>query len=58
MTMLLQMLDRRCVRVKLSCPMRCTHDEYHYTTLTLIAQALVEHAPPRLIWVPIGRISK
>lgn len=48
--LLLQMLDTGRVWVKLSGPMRCTRDEYPYAALTPIAQALVKHAPHRLIW--------
>lgn len=48
--LLLELLDTGRVWVKLSGPMRCTRDEYPYAALTPIAQALVKHAPHRLIW--------
>lgn len=47
---LLQMLDSGRVWVKLSGPMRCTPGDYPYAPVTPIAQALVRHAPQRLLW--------
>ena len=49
-TLLLKMLDTGRVWVKLSGPMRCTLDEFPYAAMTPFAQALVRHAPQRIIW--------
>ena len=48
--LLLELLDSGRVWVKLSGPMRCTGDEFPYPLLAPLAQALVNHAPHRLIW--------
>lgn len=45
-----RMLDSGRVWVKLSGPMRCTPGDYPYAPVTPIAQALVRHAPQRLLW--------
>jgi 2-pyrone-4,6-dicarboxylate lactonase len=47
---LLEMLDSGRVWVKLSGPMRCTAEEPPYPRVTPLAQALVRHAPDRLVW--------
>jgi predicted TIM-barrel fold metal-dependent hydrolase len=47
---LLDMLDSGRVWVKLSGPMRCTLEEPPYPSVTPLAQALVRHAPDRLVW--------
>jgi len=47
---LLRMLDSGRIWVKLSGPMRCTPGDYPYAPVTPIAQALVHHAPQRLLW--------
>jgi 2-pyrone-4,6-dicarboxylate lactonase len=47
---LLEMLDSGRVWVKLSGPMRCTAEEPLYPSVTPLAQALVRHAPDRLVW--------
>jgi 2-pyrone-4,6-dicarboxylate lactonase len=47
---LLDMLDSGRVWVKLSGPMRCTLEEPPYPSLAPLAQALVRHAPDRLVW--------
>jgi 2-pyrone-4,6-dicarboxylate lactonase len=47
---LLRMLDSGRVWVKISGPMRCTPEEYPYTSVTALARALVAHAPERLVW--------
>jgi predicted TIM-barrel fold metal-dependent hydrolase len=47
---LLDMLDTGRVWVKLSGPMRCTAEEPPYPSVTPLAQALVRHAPERLLW--------
>ena len=47
---MLRMLDTGRVWVKLSGPMRCTRQEYPYAPVTPMAQALVRHAPERLVW--------
>lgn len=47
---LLDMLDSGRVWVKLSGPMRCTAEEPPYPSVTPLAQALVRHAPDRLLW--------
>ncbi len=47
---LLEMLDTGRVWVKLSGPMRCTREDYPYAPITPFAQALVRHAPERLVW--------
>jgi 2-pyrone-4,6-dicarboxylate lactonase len=47
---LLEMLDSGRVWVKLSGPMRCTAEEPPYPSVTPLAQALVRHAPDRLVW--------
>jgi 2-pyrone-4,6-dicarboxylate lactonase len=48
--LLLELLDTGRVWIKLSGPMRCTREEFPYAPLMPIAQALVAHAPERLIW--------
>ncbi|MGX9961808.1 amidohydrolase family protein [Roseomonas sp. F4] len=47
---LLRMLDSGRVWVRLSGPMRCTAEDFPYASVTPMAQALVRHAPDRLIW--------
>jgi predicted TIM-barrel fold metal-dependent hydrolase len=47
---LLEMLDTGRVWLKMSGPMRCTREEYPYRAVLPMAQALVEHAPERLVW--------
>lgn len=46
----LQMLDTGRVWVKLSGPMRCTMEEPPYPSVTPLAQALLAHAPERMVW--------
>jgi 2-pyrone-4,6-dicarboxylate lactonase len=46
----LRMLDTGRVWLKLSGPMRCSRQEYPYANVTPLAQALVAHAPERLVW--------
>ena len=48
--LLLKMLDTGRVWVKLSGPMRCSAEEPPYASVTTLAQALVRHAPERLVW--------
>jgi predicted TIM-barrel fold metal-dependent hydrolase len=48
--LLLRLLDTGKFWVKLSGPMRCTPGDYPYAPVTPIAQALVAHAPHRLVW--------
>jgi predicted TIM-barrel fold metal-dependent hydrolase len=47
---MLRMLDSGRVWVRLSGPMRCTKEDFPYASVTPIAQALVAHAPERLVW--------
>ncbi|VCU71464.1 4-sulfomuconolactone hydrolase [Pigmentiphaga humi] len=47
---LLRMLDSGRVWVKLSGPMRCFQGDPPYACVTPMAQALVRHAPERLVW--------
>ncbi|MBL0421623.1 amidohydrolase family protein [Ramlibacter sp. AW1] len=47
---LLRLLDTGRVWVKLSGPMRCTAEDFPYASVTPLAQALVKHAPQRLLW--------
>jgi 2-pyrone-4,6-dicarboxylate lactonase len=47
---LLRMLDTGKVWVKLSGPMRCAKGDFPYAEVTPMAQALVRHAPERLVW--------
>ena len=46
----LRMLDSGKVWVRLSGPMRCTHEDFPYPSVTPLAHALVAHAPERLVW--------
>ncbi len=46
----LRMLESGRVWVKLSGPMRCSRQDFPYAEVTPMAQALVRHAPERLIW--------
>jgi 2-pyrone-4,6-dicarboxylate lactonase len=46
----LRMLDSGRVWLKLSGPMRCSRQEYHYTNVAPLARALVAHAPQRVVW--------
>jgi 2-pyrone-4,6-dicarboxylate lactonase len=50
MRCLFRMLDTGRVWVKISGPMRCTRKEFPYSEVTPLAQALVRHAPERLVW--------
>ena len=47
---MLRMLDTGRAWVKISGPMRCTPKEFPYAPVTPMAQALVRHAPERLVW--------
>ncbi len=47
---LLRLLDTGRVWVKISGPMRCSRLDYPYADVTPLAQALVRHAPERLLW--------
>lgn len=47
---LLRMLDTGRVWVKLSAPMRSTREEFPYSAMKPFAQALVRHAPERMLW--------
>jgi 2-pyrone-4,6-dicarboxylate lactonase len=47
---LLRMLDSGRVWVKISGPMRCTKQDFPYREVTPMAQALIRHAPERLVW--------
>jgi 2-pyrone-4,6-dicarboxylate lactonase len=47
---LLDMLETGRVWVKLSGPMRCAMEEPPYPSVTPLAQALIHHAPDRLVW--------
>jgi predicted TIM-barrel fold metal-dependent hydrolase len=49
-TTVLRMLDTGKVWVKLSAPMRSTHGEFPYAAMQPYAEALVRHAPGRLLW--------
>jgi predicted TIM-barrel fold metal-dependent hydrolase len=44
------MLDTGRVWVKLSAPMRSTREEFPYAAMKPFAQALVGHAPERMLW--------
>jgi predicted TIM-barrel fold metal-dependent hydrolase len=46
----LRMLDSGRVWVKLSAPMRSTREEFPYAAMKPFAQALVRHAPERMLW--------
>ena len=46
----LRLLDSGKVWVKISGPMRCSKGDFPYTEVTPMAQALVRHAPERLVW--------
>ena len=47
---LLCMLETGRVWVKLSAPMRSTREEFPYPSMRAFAQALVRHAPERILW--------
>src|ERR1700761_4573728 len=47
---LLRMLDSGRVWVKLSGPMRCDDGDMPYAAVTPMAQALIRHAPGRMLW--------
>lgn len=47
---LLRLLDTGRVWVKLSGPMRCTAEDFPYSSVAPMARALVAHAPQRLLW--------
>jgi predicted TIM-barrel fold metal-dependent hydrolase len=49
-TTVLRMLDTGRVWVKLSAPMRSTREEFPYSPMKPFAQALVKHAPERMLW--------
>jgi predicted TIM-barrel fold metal-dependent hydrolase len=49
-TTILRMLDTGRVWVKLSAPMRSTREEFPYPAMLPYAQALVRHAPERMLW--------
>ncbi|HYP79974.1 MAG TPA: amidohydrolase family protein, partial [Steroidobacteraceae bacterium] len=49
-TTILRMLDTGRVWVKLSAPMRSTREEFPYAAMKPFAQALVRHAPERMLW--------
>lgn len=46
----LRMLDTGRVWVKMSGPMRCSDEDFPYGQMLPFAQALVRHAPERLLW--------
>lgn len=46
----LRLLDSGRVWVKLSGPMRCSRQDFPYADVAPLAQALVRHAPERLVW--------
>jgi 2-pyrone-4,6-dicarboxylate lactonase len=46
----LRMLDTGRVWVKMSGPMRCSDEDFPYGLMLPFAQALVRHAPERLLW--------
>ena len=46
----LRLLDSGKVWVKISGPMRCAKGDFPYAEVTPMAQALVRHAPERLVW--------
>ncbi len=50
MKAVMKMLDTGRVWLKLSGPMRCTMQNMPYPSVTPMAQALVKHAPERLVW--------
>jgi predicted TIM-barrel fold metal-dependent hydrolase len=47
---ILRMLETGRVWVKLSAPMRSTREEFPYEPMRPFAQALVRHAPERVLW--------
>ncbi len=49
-TTLLRMLDTGRVWVKLSAPMRSTREEFPYPSMQPFTEALVRHAPERMLW--------
>jgi 2-pyrone-4,6-dicarboxylate lactonase len=49
-TTVLQMLESGRVWVKLSAPMRSTREEFPYPSMRPYAEALLRHAPERLLW--------
>jgi predicted TIM-barrel fold metal-dependent hydrolase len=49
-TTILRMLDTGRVWVKLSAPMRSTREEFPYPSMKPFTEALVRHAPERLLW--------
>jgi 2-pyrone-4,6-dicarboxylate lactonase len=49
-TTILRMLDTGRVWVKMSGPMRCSDADFPYADMLPFAQALVRHAPQRLLW--------
>jgi predicted TIM-barrel fold metal-dependent hydrolase len=49
-TTILRMLDTGRVWLKLSGPMRCSDGDFPYDEMLPFAQALVRHAPERLVW--------
>jgi predicted TIM-barrel fold metal-dependent hydrolase len=49
-TTLLRMLDTGRVWVKLSAPMRSTPGEFPYPSMRVFTEALVRHAPERMVW--------
>ena len=49
-TTVLELLETGRVWVKLSAPMRSTREEFPYAAMRPFAEALVRHAPERLLW--------
>lgn len=49
-TTVLDLLETGRVWVKLSAPMRSTREEYPYAAMRPFTEALVRHAPERLLW--------
>jgi 2-pyrone-4,6-dicarboxylate lactonase len=47
---ILRMLDTGRVWVKLSAPMRSTREEFPYPSMRPFTEALVRHAPERMLW--------
>jgi 2-pyrone-4,6-dicarboxylate lactonase len=47
---ILRMLDTGRVWVKLSAPMRSTKEEFPYPSMRAFTEALVRHAPERMLW--------
>jgi predicted TIM-barrel fold metal-dependent hydrolase len=47
---ILRMLDTGRVWVKLSAPMRSTREEFPYPSMKPFTEALVRHAPERMLW--------